>query len=475
MAVFPSMHSSSEAPRVAIIGAGITGLTAAWQARQSGLAPVVFEQSGRVGGVIGAMRCDDWLHELGPNSLLENSREVTGLIEALGLGSRRLYAAPEAKQRYVVRGGRPVAMPASPLGFLSTNLFSWRAKLALLGEPWRPRFAGPADESVADFVLRRLGREFLDYAINPFVGGVYAGDPAKLSVRHAFPKLYALEQEHGSLIRGALARRNTSGGPSGRIFSFPQGLGELPVALAQTLRPALHLHTTVKTLRRTADGWEIDYAKGGLDRTDRFAAVICALPAEALATLDIEGAPRIPRLESLRQIEQAPVVSVFTGFRRADVRHPLDGFGLLMPAVERGLILGTLFSSTLFPGRAPDGYVALTSFVGGVRDPELARVDDDAIVHLVQSELTRLLGVRQPAVFTHVQRCPRAIPQYTLGFQRHENAIAAVEAVAPHLFIGGNCRDGISLTHCIASGTRLAHAARASLRAAPNPISISAG
>jgi oxygen-dependent protoporphyrinogen oxidase len=454
------MSTAASAPRVAVIGAGITGLTAAWELQQSGFAPIVLERAGHVGGVIRALRSDGWLHELGPNSLLENSPAVTEFVNDLGLGPRRLYAAPEAKRRYVVRDGRLVALPSSPLDFLSTRLFSWRAKLALLGEPWRPRSDPAAEESVADFVLRRLGRDFLDYAIDPFVGGVYAGLPARLSVRHAFPKLHALEQEHGSLLRGALARRNTSGGPSGRIFSFPNGLGELPVAIARSLGEAVQLHTVVKTIRRTEHGWEIDYEKGGLAQTEKFAAVICALPAKALAALEFEGVPGADRLGVLDQIEQAPVASVFTGFKRADVPHALDGFGLLMPSVERGQILGALFSSTLFPDRAPDGYVALTSFVGGMRDLDRAGLDDAAVLNVVQIELARLLGIKREPVFTHLQRWPHAIPQYTLGFQRNKDAIAAVESAAPRLFIGGNCRDGISLTHCIESGRRLAAAAR---------------
>lgn len=450
--------------RVAVLGAGITGLTAAWHLARAGFEPLVFEKSPRVGGAIGAVKSDGWLHELGPNTLLEGSAEVAAFIDAAGLAGRRLYAAPAAKQRYIVRDGRLVAMPASPAAFLATGLFSWRAKLGLLGEPWRPR--GPADreESVAEFVVRRLGREFLDYAVNPFVAGVYAGDPAQLSVRHGFPKLLTLEQQHGSLIRGALARRNASGGPKGRIFSFPNGLAELPEALAQALGPdAIRLRATVRCVRRTAAGWEIDCDHDGVARREPCAAVVCALPADALAALSFDGVPAAPALQALRDIRHPPVASVFTGFRREDVRHALDGFGALMPEVERGMILGTLFSSTLFPGRAPEGHVALTSFVGGMRDPALAALDDGEILRVVQAELDRLLGLQAPPVFTRVQRWPRAIPQYTLGYQRFKDAIAATEASAPGLFIGGNCRDGISLANCIESGRRLAAAAGAAL------------
>ena len=167
---------------VAILGAGITGLTAGWHLQRAGRKCVVFEAAPRVGGAIGAHRDGDWLHELGPNSLLEGSPDVARFIDELGLGPRRLYAADAAKNRYIVRGGRLVAMPTSPGGFVRTKLFSARAKLGLAGEVLRGRGDYTRDESVAEFVVRRLGREFLDYAINPFVGGVYAGDPKRLSV-----------------------------------------------------------------------------------------------------------------------------------------------------------------------------------------------------------------------------------------------------------------------------------------------------
>lgn len=441
---------------VAVIGAGITGLTAAWQLHRTGVPVIVFEASAAPGGVIASTRDGEWLWEAGPNSLLEGSAEIAAFVDAAGLGGRQCYAADSAKNRYVVRDNRLVAMPTSPLGFLGTGLFSWRAKLGLVGEPWRARAPADAEESVADFVVRRLGREFLDYAVNPFVGGVYAGDPCRLSVRHGFPKLHALEQEHGSLLRGALKRRNTSGGPKGRIFSFPEGLAELPRALAASLGDAVRCSTRVQVVRRGSAHWEICSEARGETRLESFSAVLCALPADALAALRFEGVPAAGQLVQLREIEHPPVVSLFTGYRRENVAHPLDGFGLLMPEVEHRRILGTLFSSSLFPGRAPAGHVALTSFVGGARSPELTQLDDAGLRRLVREELGSLLGVHGDPVFCHVQRWPRAIPQYTLGYARFKAIFAAVEAAAPGLHIGGNARDGISLANCIESGRRLA-------------------
>lgn len=447
--------------RVAVVGGGVTGLTAAWQIQRLGHDVTVLEAAGRAGGVVGGQRLGAWLHELGPNSLLEGSPEIAAFVEDAGLGPRRQYAAPAARQRYIVRGGRPVALPTSPGAFLRTSLFSPGAKLRLLTEPFRWRGPKDEDEALADFVVRRLGREFLDYAINPFVAGVYAGDPRRLSVRHGFPRLHALEREHGSLILGALRRRNASGGPAGRICSFPEGLGEVPQALQARLVRPVQLRARVTALRRRATGWTLALDQRGARAEVECDAVVCALPADALAALAFEGVPAAEGLGILAGIEHPPVASVFTGYRREQVAHPLDGFGVLVPEVEGGRLLGTLFSSTLFPGRAPEGHVALTSFVGGMRQPELAGLDDAALGLLVREELGRLLGAQGAPAILRIQRWPRAIPQYTPGYQRFQDAIHRLEAAAPGVLVGGNCRDGISLANCIAAGYRLAAAVRA--------------
>lgn len=443
---------------VAVLGGGITGLSAAWHLQRRGVPVVVFEAGTRPGGVMGSVRAGDWLLETGPNTLFENTPAITAFVDALGLGSRRLEAAPAAKKRYVVRRGRPVALPDSPLSFATSPLLSWPAKLRLLGEPFRGRAPAGREETVAEFVTRRLGREFLDYIVNPFVAGIFAGDPAGLSVRQAFPKLHTLEQEYGSLARGSLARRNASGGPRGRMISFPEGLAEVPLALADALGAQLRLNHAVTHVGRAEADWRVGFVRNGQRTEESFSAVICALPPDTLAGLRFEGVPAAAGLAALRTIPQPPVASVFLGYRRADVLHPLDGFGLLAPAVEQRRILGTLFSSTLFPGRAPAGHVALTTFVGGTRQPALAGETDADLLASVQADLASLLGVRGVPVIARIQRWPRAIAQYVVGFQQFKDACAAVERAAPGLFIGGTACDGVSLSHCITAGARLAAA-----------------
>lgn len=443
---------------VAILGAGISGLSTAWHLLRNGIPVVVFEASSRAGGAIESCRTGGWLHEAGPNSLFEGTPEVGAFITELGLASRRLSASKAAKKRYIVRSGALCAAPSSPADFLSSPLLSPWGKLRILGEPFCSRGTDDHDESVADFVVRRLGAEFLDYVVNPFVAGVYAGDPRRLSVRQAFPKLHGLEQEHGSLIRGALKRRNPTGAPRGGMVSFPHGLQEIPRALVDSLGSALRLSHHVVSVRRASENWEVQFQAGGFLGRRLFSAVVCTLPAPVLAKLPFDAVPQAHHLAELREIDTPPVVSVFTGYLRTNVAHPLDGFGLLVPEVEKRRLLGTLFSSTLFPGRAPEGYVAVTSFLGGTRQPELAGLDDNTLIAVVREELSALLGASGVPEFVSIKRCPQGIPQYNVGFQHFKNVCSAVEAGAPGLYIGGNCRDGVSLAACLESGRKLASA-----------------
>jgi len=457
-AAHPHGPSANAAPPIAIIGAGIAGLSAAWHLQQAGASVVLFEASGRAGGAIASIRRDGWLHEAGPNSILEGAPEVEELITALNLSGRRIYAAPAARNRYVIRSGHLEAAPTSPLGFCRTHLFSSRAKWRVASEIFRPRGDRSESETVAEFTQRRWGKEFLDYAIDPMVGGIYAGDPTRLSIRHAFPKLLKLERQDRSLLLGAVRRRNTSGGPTGRIFSFVNGLRELPDALAGTLGDSLRLNALILSVTPNRGRWEI-VSQQQQPVKESFSHVICTLPPDALAALKFGDGASLARLVEMREVEQPPVASVFLGYRRSDVDHPLDGFGMLAPRIECRHILGCLFSSTLFPGRAPAGYVGITAFVGGARQPVLGRLEEPDLVEWVHSELSQLLGIHARPVWTSIRRHSRSIPQYTVEYDRFKNICAEAERSAPGLLIGGKGRDGISLPACLASGKRLAWAA----------------
>lgn len=442
---------------VAIIGAGITGLTAAFYLKRKGVAVTLYEASGRTGGVIQSLRRDGFLAESGPNTLLETSPKIAQLIRDAGLQARRLETEPSATARYVVGQGQPLLMPGSPLGFLGTKLFSAGTKLAVLREPFvKPRRGGP-EESIAEFVVRRLNQEFLDRAVDALAAGVYAGDPYKLSVTHAFPRLKALEDKYGSLIKGQIfgARDRKKSGEVSRDrapkLSFDEGLQVLPDTLAKHLGDSLKLKSVVHKLTRSADGWTVTTAEGSA----RHDAVIYCGTAYRLAGLELAGGAGKVDLSVFSEIRYPPVASVVLGFRREDVTHPCEGFGMLIPKVEGFKILGTIFSSSLFPNRAPKGHLTLTSYIGGERHPELARLPDEEIVELVLADLRTLLGVNGRPVFVHCATWARAIPQYNVGYGSFKDALNRLESEWPGLFFAGHYRDGVSLGDSIVSGVNI--------------------
>jgi len=446
--------------KVVVIGAGISGLVTAYRLQQAGHEVTVLEAEGRAGGTIGSSRERGCLVEAGPNSTLDTSPLIAPLLDAVGLAGERIEARAEAKNRFVVRAGRLLALPMSPPALVATPLFSLGAKLALLREPFIGRAPAEAEETVAQFVRRRLGAEFLDYAINPFVAGVYAGDPERLSVRAAFPRLHELEQRYGSLIRGQIVgarerRRNPERSKqTAAMFSFRAGMQALPDALAARL-DRLRLATRATELARDPRGdWTVGAEGPGGREEHRARSVVLAVPAYAASRL--VRALSSAAADVLDAIVYPPVASVVSAYERAAVAHPLDGFGFLVPARERRGILGTIFSSTLFENRAPEDTALLTTFVGGMRQPELAQQDEDAILAAVHDELARLVGAARAPRWAKVRRWARAIPQYTVGHLDRMETLARAEQALPGAFFCANYRGGISVADCIKSGHAMA-------------------
>ncbi len=446
---------------VIVAGAGLSGLTTAFLLARRGRRVRLLEAAPRPGGVIGSRRQEGVLYELGPNSGLDTTPLIGELLDAAGIRDERLDASAAAAKRYILRGGALVALPTSPGAFLRTPLFSWRAKLALLREPFVAPAPPEAEETVADFVRRRLGTEFLDYAIEPFVAGIYAGDPETLSVPAAFPRLAALERKYGSLIRGQILgarERKTSAEKAKNMavsFSFRDGMQTLTDALARAL--PIECGVRVAAVRRAPDNFVLECERddaGGRERFERRArAVVLAVPAYAaapiVASLDAAAA------QALRQIVYPPVAVVAAAYRRSDVAHPLDGFGFLAPKKENPPILGSLFSSTMFAHRAPKDTVVLTTFVGGRRNPELAQAPEADIAASVRRALAQYVGAATP-LWSAVTRWQQAIPQYTLGHRERIAALERAEAAAPGLYFCANYRGGVSIGDCIKSGHAMA-------------------
>ena len=451
---------------VAVIGAGITGLTAAFRLKQADHAVTLFDAAERAGGVIRSVQRDGWLAECGPNTMLETSPLITSLVEdpALEIADRRTEASPLGGNRFILKKGKPMMLPSSPVGFLKSPLFSMGAKMRLLAEPFIRRSKPDApEESLADFVRRRIGQEFLDYAINPFVAGVYAGDPENLSVKYGFPKLYALEPKYGSLIRGQIlgarerSKRDTVSKDRAKQLSFDQGLQVLTDALATHAGEDLRVNTAVTNLAQDGAGqWTLSNESG--EKLVTVDEVILCLPAYRLAELQFKShwGDGESGLEVLKDIVYPPVSSVVLGFKKEDVEHPLNGFGTLNPEVEKVNTLGTLFTSTLFPDRAPEGHVLMTTYVGGARSPELALKPEDERVELVLKDLRAIYGVTGEPSFVHSFLYERAIPQYEVGYGKYLNAMRQFEVDQKSIHLAGHCKDGISLADSVVSGEKIA-------------------
>lgn len=453
--------SRSSGKSVAIIGAGLTGLTAAFRLHQQGCRVTVFERAPHAGGSVQTFRENGYLIEGGPNSLQYGAPELKQLVKDLGLESELVTANAVAKKRFIVRGGKFVPVPSSPGSFFGTSLFGARTKFAISTELLtRPRVR-TVDINLAELVRAHFTQELVDYAVNPLIAGIYAGDPKKLSVRHAFPSLWQAERSHGSLLRGmmALGKAKKARGESGLapIVSFKNGLQTLiDGALAKLPPGTVRLDATVETII-PGKPHRLIWKQAGQSGSDEFAAVVLAIPAHGLAHLTF-GTLGERRLAMLDAIPQPPVSSLFLGYRREQVAHPLDGFGGLVPEIERREVLGILFSSTLFPDRAPAGHVGLTLFAGGMRQPDSARLSTAALLERIAPDLRDLVGATGAPAFVKHTFWPRAIPQYIIGYERYVETMESLEKSAPGLFIGGNARDGISLPDCVKSGERLAAA-----------------
>ncbi|KAA0018307.1 protoporphyrinogen oxidase [Salinicola corii] len=458
----PTSRPLDESPSdTLIVGAGATGLATAWALAKRGQSVTVFESQAQVGGNLHTERDGEWQIEHGPNTVIMKP-PLYALLDELDLLDEAQPANAIANKRYVVMDGEPVALPMKPIDALTSPLIGWRGWARLVREPFVPRSNAP-EETLAVFVERRLGPRILARMIDPFVSGVYAGDPGKLSVQAAMPRLAAMEQEHRSLIIGGIkrlrqARRYPAGVPTewrGKLVSFPRGLQYLVDRLAERIaaQPAavIHTHCSVHIVRHEEEHWVVEDSQG---REWRARSLVLAVPAPVAARLlrPLDEA----LAEPLASIVYPPVNAIALGFREQDIEHPLDGFGVLIPRGERRRTLGALFSSTLFPSRAPAGHKLLNVFIGGRQDPAAAADgDDDTQVARVLDELRDLLGIRGEPVWQKVTRWPQAIPQYEIGHLARIEALDAALQGHPGLYLAGNWRGGIAVGDCLENGRLL--------------------
>ena len=425
--------------KVVVIGAGISGLTPAYFLAKDGFDVTVLEKKKEVGGSIETIKEKGFLFDRGPNSGLETTPVLSRIVSELKLTDDLVYASKEASVRYILRDNMLHPLPMNPASFIKTKLFSGKAKARLFAEPFIRRSKDGYYQSIADFVKRRLGQEFLDYAINPFVAGVYAGNPEELSVKSSFPKLYELEEKYGGLIVGTIKsikerrQRAEKSKQSARMFSFTDGMQILPAAIASSLGERVRTFCDVTSIEKTGDGFRIKYNNAGHLKEIESSILISAVPAYTAAELFKSWDEKLT--EHLNAVYYPPVLALMLGYNKESIRQSLDGFGFLVPAKERRSFLGAIWSSVIFPERADDDKAAFTLFVGGARDPEVGNIDKEILIKKVRGEFEKIMGITEEPVYIGYKYWAKAIPQYNLGYIEHERYFDEFEKRNPGIIL----------------------------------------
>ncbi|KAE9599517.1 putative protoporphyrinogen oxidase [Lupinus albus] len=468
--------------RVVVVGGGVSGLAAAYKLKSHGLDVTVFEAEGRAGGRLRSVSQDGLVWDEGANTMTESEKEVKDLIDALGLQEKQQFPISQHK-RYIVKDGAPLMVPSNPAALLKSKLLSAQSKVRILFEPFTWKRSNPSnvsdehfEESVGGFFERHFGKEVVDYLIDPFISGTSAADPESLSMRHYFPELWSLEKGFGSIIAGVLrsklfVKREKSGEIKGAVrenkrgsFSFQGGMQTLTDTLCKEIgEDGLKLNAKVLSLAYSHDGlsssqnWSITCASN--QNTQVVDAVIMTAPLSNVKDINITKRGTPFPLNFLPQVTYLPLSVIITTFKKENVKKPLEGFGVLVPSKEQQngfKTLGTLFSSMMFPDRAPSDLHLYTTFVGGTRNRELAQASTDELKKIVTSDLRKLLGAEGEPTFVNHFYWSKGFPLYGHNYGSVLEAIDKLEKDLPGFFYAGNHRGGLSVGKAIASGCKAA-------------------
>jgi len=447
---------------VIVIGGGVSGLATAHHLVQAGLDVQLLERQVRTGGNAITDRFDGFLMEHGPTTFNASVADAVDQIKALGLLESAHDLGPDVKRRYLRDNGGLTGISANPLGFFTSNYLSLGGRARILLEGFIPRHKG-TEESIHAFTSRRFGREFANKVMEPMAAGIFMGDAKQLSINGAFPKLAEMEQELGSITRGVLRAKRGSA-PGRHLYSWDQGIGILPQTLAGHLVGRIHSGVTVTSLGKTTNGFLVKTSQGNRNARAVVLAVQPHVAASLLERIDPIGAGATGAI-------QAPPVNVaFFGYRRSQVQHPLDGLGFLSTKGDNHILSGAQFASTMYPGRAPQGYVAISAYAGGVRNPELAALPEAELVALMQQELAETLDIKGAPVVCKMRRWALGLPQYTIGHTSRQALIADTPKRVEGLYLTGNYTQGVSVANCLKSAKETAEDLNATFPKALQPL-----
>ena len=445
-------------PEVVIIGAGLTGLTMALYLKKAGIDFKIIEKSAKTGGVIQTISEKGFVYETGPNTGVVSCPEMTELFEELAGKCELEIADPSAKRRLIWKNQAWHALPSGLISAVRTPLFTWYDKFRILGEPFRKKGNNP-NETLADLVKRRMGQSYLDYAIDPFISGIYAGDPTKLVTKYAMPKLYNLEQEYGSFIKGAmkkakLPKTDRDKKATKEVFSAKGGLGRLIEALTVAVGTENILLSAETMVKPIANGFQLQVTTPEHLFTLETSHLVTTCGGYALTGfLPFLNEEEVVPFNGLKY---AAVTQVLLGFEKWKGMS-LNAFGGLVPGKENKNILGVLFTSSFFKGRAPEGGALLSVFMGGTKRPDIAKMDNDEIEALLNKDLPRMMSNRSLSPdMIRIHRYSKAIPQYTESSKERFEMIEQLQQKYPGLILAGNIRDGIGMADRVKQGRSIA-------------------
>jgi len=437
---------------IVIVGAGLTGLSLAYYLKKAGKNVLIVEQQAKVGGVIDTITEGEFTYETGPSTGVLGSVEIVQLFNELSAHFELQVADKSANKRYIWKKNRWHALPSSLLSAVGTPLFTWYDKFRILGEPFRPK-GGYPDEPISELVKRRLGNSFLDYAVDPFLSGVYAGDPKTLITRHALPKLYALEVQYGGFIRGTIAKRKEAklnnleaNEPkvTREVFSLKGGLKSLVDTLAaQVQHENIALSCQNVQIAPQTEGFKTTFNKlDGSEFEIYSTLLISTIGGYQLPALLPFVKPNL--IQHLAETTYAPVIHVAVGYKNW-TGIKLDAFGGLVASMENRKVLGVLFPSAIFANRAPKGGALLSVFMGGMKRKELLELTDEALTKVILEELKITMQVDSKPDLLRINRYKHAIAQYDIKSEQRFEAIAEIEKKFKGLILAGSIRDGIGM------------------------------